>query len=120
MSTLGIAKLADSVKSLMGSCISAEVATVSAAGLPIDTPVFAFKASEGARIDIATGLAHPANAERAWRSPVAAIAAVRDSDIQANLDRCIAGTIAYYVSYSSGNSTGANARVNGGQIQGVN
>lgn len=107
------AGLPDEIYDAMCAAINLEFATMTAQGVALDTPTFSMVNPSGRSFDIATGLAYPAKAERARRNPkvgllleglpdmpvvaVAAMAAVRDADFQANVNRYIAETGHYTV-----------------------
>jgi hypothetical protein len=100
------------VAGVLSTSLYTEFAALTPKGVPLDTPLFAFVGPGGDTIDVATGLAYPTKANRVRRNPkvglllegngnpgepvvsVAGIGAVRDADIQANIERYLAETAA--------------------------
>lgn len=107
------------VLKVIDNAIFTEFATMTNQGVPLDTPLFCFRSADGRSIDVTTGLAYPVKAERARRNPkvgllieggpgqpvvsIAALAAVRDADLQANVDRYLSEVIAYLDTFACGN-----------------
>jgi len=109
-----IAELPAHVVDLVKTTFSLEFATLTRNGYPIDTPTLSFPQEDLSTIDVATGLAYPAKAERLRRNPkagmwidgvlpgeptisIAGMGATRDADIQANSLRYIEEIASYGV-----------------------
>jgi hypothetical protein len=105
----GLFDLPENVVRLVRAASTAEFSTMTAAGVPLDTPLLCFAAEDLGSIQMTTGLAYPAKAERVRRNPkvglliegvlpgepvisIAGMAATRDGDIEANTLQYIAET----------------------------
>lgn len=119
MTTSPFPGLPTEIAQMIASAMFCEFGTISAQGVPIDTPLFCFADAASRSIDVGTGLAYPAKTKHARRNPkvgllleggpehpvisIGALATVKDADIQANAERYITEVIAYFDSFSAGN-----------------
>jgi hypothetical protein len=112
--------LPEEVADVLTSSLYTEFGSMTKKGMPLNTPLFAFVGPGGDTIDVATGLAYPSKAERVRRNPkvglllegngepgqpvvsIAGFGAVRDADIQANVERYLAETAARMAVTSGG------------------
>ncbi|MCC7451834.1 MAG: pyridoxamine 5'-phosphate oxidase family protein [Anaerolineae bacterium] len=98
------------VLSVFERSVTCEFATLTRKNTPVTFPLTPYIGEDGLTIDVSTGLSYPAKAERARRNPqvavlfsdpvgagltnppvvlVQGVAAVRDTDLQANTDRYV-------------------------------
>jgi hypothetical protein len=92
----------DQAAATIAASAVAEIGTLTGAGIPLDTPLLSWVSQDGTTVEVSTGLSYPTKAERARRQPMvglcfggvdsepvvamAAIATVRDRDIQTNAE----------------------------------
>ena len=104
-STRPFPDLPEEVAEVVGRSSLCEFATLTAKGIPLDTPLSCLPNADHGTVEVTTGLAYPAKAERARRNPrvgmlhegrrgsavvaTRALAAVHDADVQENADRFI-------------------------------
>lgn len=97
--------VADELSALIERSVVAHVATLDRAGRPVTWPMTPYLDERSTAIEVSTGVAYPAKAERARRDPrtcvlvggggrplarLTALATVHDRDLQRNTDRFVA------------------------------
>ena len=101
-------------QALFERAITVEYASLTKSGVPIMVPVTPYVSADASTLDVTTGLAYPAKADRARRNPkvtllfadgvgsglskppvvmVQGLASVRSADLQANTDRYVAASL---------------------------
>jgi hypothetical protein len=62
-------EMPEQVRAVLAGAREVEFATLSAEGVPVNNPLFHYFGPDGTTIDVATGVAYPAKADRARRNP---------------------------------------------------
>jgi Pyridoxamine 5'-phosphate oxidase len=62
-------EMPEQIRSVLAEAREVEFATISARGVPVNNPLFHYYGPAGTTIDLATGVAYPAKADRARRNP---------------------------------------------------
>ena len=62
-------EMPEQIRAVLAEAREVEFATISARGVPVNNPLFHYYGSAGTTIDVATGVAYPAKADRARRNP---------------------------------------------------
>ena len=62
-------EMPEQIRAVLAEAREVEFATISARGVPVNNPLFHYYGPAGTTIDVATGVAYPAKADRARRNP---------------------------------------------------
>ena len=62
-------EMPEQIRAVLAEAREVEFATISARGVPVNNPLFHYYGAAGTTIDVATGVAYPAKADRARRNP---------------------------------------------------
>jgi hypothetical protein len=62
-------EMPEAIRAVLAEAREVEFATISARGVPVNNPLFHYYGPAGTTIDVATGVAYPAKADRARRNP---------------------------------------------------
>jgi hypothetical protein len=62
-------EMPEQIRAVLAEAREVEFATISARGVPVNNPLFHYYGPAGTTVDVATGVAYPAKADRARRNP---------------------------------------------------